>query len=98
MTWLGQPVLKSVGIADPVETHAPGIDRVSVSRLLGELDAPRHCLSDQWRSNGSIGQDRVDVTGNGVEQLLKELPGCFAVCFVYGVRDRKPAGPVPLVL
>jgi hypothetical protein len=44
-----------LALADHVEAHWPGIDGVPVPGLLGELDAPRHCLSDQWRSNGLIG-------------------------------------------
>ena len=53
---LGPPVLDPVGLTDHVEAHWPRIDGVRVPGLLGELDAPRHCFSDQWRSNGSIGQ------------------------------------------
>jgi hypothetical protein len=76
---LGQAVLDPVGFADHVEAHWPGIDRVPVPRLLGELDAPRHCLSDQWRSSGSISENGVDLIGYGFEHMLKELPGRLSV-------------------
>ena len=42
---LGKSVLDPVGLADHVEAHGSGIDRVSVSRLLGELDTVVHCLA-----------------------------------------------------
>lgn len=37
-----QPVLDPVDLGDHVKAHRPGMDRVAVSRLLGELNAPRH--------------------------------------------------------
>ena len=48
---LGQPVVDLMLAADAVEDVLEGID---LPVVVGELDAPRHCLSDQWRSNGSI--------------------------------------------
>jgi len=39
MTHLGQPVLNPVRLADHVEAHRPGDGRVSVPRLLCELEA-----------------------------------------------------------
>ena len=67
---LGQTMLDAVLPAAHVEhVRDPGCGRaVGVARREGELDAPRHCLSDQWRSNGSIGQNRVDLVGNRLDQ------------------------------
>lgn len=70
------PVLEPIGFTVHVKAHLPGVGGVAVPSLLGELDAPRHYLSDQWRSNGSIGQDRVDTIWNGLEQMHQELPRC----------------------
>lgn len=53
---LRKAVLNAVGRADHVEAHEPGIDSVAVPGLLCELDALRHCLSDQWHFNASISQ------------------------------------------
>jgi len=76
---LGQAFLYPVGFAGHGETHWPGIDGVAVPGLLGELDAPRHCPSDRWRSNGSISQNGVDPIGHGFQQMLEELPGRLSV-------------------
>ena len=35
----------------------------------------RDCLSDQWRSNGSIGQNRVQLVGHNDRHLFQELDG-----------------------
>lgn len=58
---LGQAVLDPVGFADHVEAHLPGIGCVSVPGLIGALEA-------------LIGQDRVDLSGNDLQQMLQELP------------------------
>ena len=60
---LSQPVLNPICFTDHVEAHRTGVDGVPVPRLLCELNAPRHCLSDQWRSNSSIGENGVNVVG-----------------------------------
>lgn len=39
--------------------------RHPVAGLFSELDAPRLCLSDQWRSNGSI-RENGDEAGHGL--------------------------------
>jgi hypothetical protein len=67
MVWLGQPVFDPVGLADQIETHWPRMDGISVSGLFSALDSPRHCLLDQWRSNGSIGENGVDLVRHGSE-------------------------------
>jgi len=36
-------------------------------------------LSDQWRSNGSIGENRVDLVGHYLEHVLEELAGSLSV-------------------
>ncbi|MBL3573501.1 hypothetical protein [Rhodovulum sulfidophilum] len=82
------------GFANHVETHLPGAGRISVPGLLGELDAPRHCHSDRWRSNGSIGQDRVDAVGNHLQQMLEDLPGGLPVSFFDELGERELAGAV----
>ena len=63
---LGQAVLYTIGLADHVEPHGPGIDRVAIARLLGELDT-------------IVGQDGMDPIGHGFEHVLQELPGRFSV-------------------
>ena len=91
---LGQPVLDPVCLADHVEAHRPGVDGVPVAGLLGELDAPRHCLSDRWRSNGSIGQDRVDLVGHGFEHVLEELACSLSVIFFNELSNGELGRPV----
>ena len=51
---LGQAVFGAVGLADHVEAHGPGINGVPVPALIGKLNTPRHCLSDQWRSVSAV--------------------------------------------
>jgi hypothetical protein len=54
----GQAVLDAQLGAELVEfVVACGRALAQAEQAVGELLAPRHCLSDQWRSNGSIGQD-----------------------------------------
>lgn len=73
----GQPVLDPMLFTAHVEhVRDPGGGRpVGVARREGELDAPRHCLSDQWRSNGSIGKDGVDLVWNRLDQRDEEGRG-----------------------
>ena len=54
MVGFGQPKLNPVRVKDHVKTHRPRMCCVSVSGLLDELDA-------------IVGEDGVDVTGNGFE-------------------------------
>jgi hypothetical protein len=54
MVGFGQPMLNPVRVADHVKTLGPRMCTVSVSGLLGELDA-------------IVGQDGVDVIGDGFE-------------------------------
>jgi hypothetical protein len=86
MFGLGQPVLDSVGLADHVEAHRPGVDGVPVSGLLCELDSV-------------VGQDRVDLVGHGLEHVLEELPGRFPVsrCNELGdIQLSEVSAPVPV--
>jgi len=71
---LGQSMLDAVLSAAHVEHLCDkGCGRpVGIARREGELDPPRHCLSDQWRSNGSIGEDGVDLVGNRLDQRDEE--------------------------
>ena len=82
MVGLGQPVLDSASprllepvaqpcrdLAEHVEAHRPGADGVPVPRLFCELDSV-------------VGENGVDLTGHGCEQVLKELPGCLSVGLV----------------
>ncbi len=56
----------SVGLADHVEAHWPGVDGVPVPWLLCALDA-------------IVRKSGVDLIGLGVEQVLQELPGRLSV-------------------
>ena len=38
-----------------------------------ELDAPRHGLSDPWRSNGSIGKNSVGAVGDSGDKMAQEI-------------------------
>ena len=82
MVGLCQAVFDPVGLADHVEAHGPGIDGVPVSGLLGKLNTPRRGHSDQWRSNGSIRENGVDLIGHCFEHSLQELPCCLPVCLI----------------
>ena len=54
MVGFGQPMLNPVRVTDDVKTHRPRMCCISVSELLGELDA-------------IAGEDGVDVIGDGFE-------------------------------
>lgn len=82
---------QDLALADHVSAHGPGIDGVAIPRLLGELDAPRHGHSDQWRSHGSIGENGVDLTGHRFEHVLQELPGRLPVRLVGDLQNGKRA-------
>ena len=60
MVRLCEPVLDAIRFIDHVEAHRPGDDRVLVPRLLFKLDAV-------------FGQDRVDLTADGLEHVLQEV-------------------------
>ncbi len=91
---LGQAVLDPVGFADHVETHWPGANGVAVPGLLSELNAPRHCLSDQWRSKGSIREKGVDLVGHSLEHRRENLPSGAPVSLVCELRHGELAGAV----
>lgn len=91
---LGQTVPDPVCLTDHVKTHLPRPRGIPISGLLGELDGPRHCHSDQWRSNGSIGQDRMDPVGHDFHKVLQELPGSLSIRFSDQLNDAKFAGAV----
>ena len=76
-----QAVLDAVGLANHVKAHRPGIDGVAVSGLLCELDAV-------------IGQDGVDLMGNGLEHKLQELARGATVSRFNELGDGEPGGPV----
>ena len=92
MVGLCQAMLNFVGSTDHVEAAEARDHGVPVSRLFGELDAPRHCLSElpllrhwserQWRrrSNGLIGQDDVSLVGNGFQDSLEKGHGRGSIC------------------
>ena len=61
-----QAMLNPIGFADHVKSHLAERHAVPVPRLLGELDTV-------------ICQDRVNLMGPCLEQVLQELPGCFAI-------------------
>ena len=69
VVWLREAVLDTVGLADHVEAHGPGIDGVAIPRLLGEL-------------NAVVGENGVDLIRNGLEHVLQELPGRLPVRLV----------------
>ncbi len=81
MVRLRQAVLDPVGLADHVEAHRPGDDRVSVPRLLGELDAV-------------VGQDGVGLVGYGFEHMLEELPCRPPIGLLDELGDGELAGSV----
>ena len=81
MVWLGQAVLDPICLVGHIEAHFPRICCVPVGGLLGERDVV-------------IGEDRVDSIGDGLEQMLEELPCGLAVCLVHELRDCKLACPV----
>jgi hypothetical protein len=87
---LGEPAFDPVLVADPPEDVVEGGFVVSV---IGELDAPRHCLSDQWRSNGSIGEHRMQSIGSGGDQISQELGGRLAGLLDW-LGEGELAGPV----
>ena len=59
-------MLDPVGPTDHVEAHRSGIDGAPVARLLGELDA-------------IIGENGVDLIGQGFDHALQKLPGGLSV-------------------
>lgn len=77
----GEPVLDVVGLADHVEAHLAGPGGVSVTKLLGEL-------------NAIVRQNGVDAVGYGFQQVLEELPSCSPVSLVDQLGDRELAGAV----
>ena len=76
-----KPVLDPVGLADHVEAHLPGTGGVTVARLFGELDAV-------------VGQDRMDAVGDGLRQMLQELPSGAPVGPTSHLGDGEFAGSV----
>ena len=80
VVWFGQPMLDLIGLADHVELHLPRIRGVTITRLLGELDA--------------VGQDRMNAIRDGFAQMFEELPGRPAIHLVHELGDGKLAGPV----
>lgn len=74
-------VLDAVCLADHVEAHRPGVDRVPVPRLLGKLDPV-------------IGENGVDPAGNGFEHMLKQFPGGLPVGLVDELGHGALARPV----
>ena len=94
MVRLGQSVVNAVGLADIVEADWPESDGVPVPALLGDLTAPRHCHSDQWRSNGSIGQNGVGLIGHGLEHVQQKPLGSLSISCFDKLADGKFGSPI----
>ena len=94
MVQLGQSVVNAVGLADLVEAHWPESDGVPLPGLLGDLTAPRHCPSDQSRSNGSIGQNGVGLIGHGLEHVQQKPPGSLSINRFDKLADGKFGSPI----
>ena len=73
--------MTAVGLADHVEAHLPRPGGITVTRLLGELDAV-------------IGEDRVDAVGHGLQQVFEELPRRSSISLVDQLCDGELAGAV----
>jgi hypothetical protein len=76
-----QSVLDPVGFADHREPDWPGVDGVSVPRLLGELDAV-------------VVEVGVDLVGHGLKQVLYELSGRLSASRCSELSDCELGGPV----
>lgn len=74
----GQPGL---ALTDYVEAHRPGANRVPVPRLLCGLDAV-------------VGDNSVDLIGNGLEHVPQKLPGSAPVSLPYELGHRELSGAV----
>ena len=94
MVGFGQSMFNPIRLADHIEAHLSGIDGIAVSGLLCELDAPRHCLSDQWRSNGSIRPNGVDFVGHNFQHILQKLPSSASIRRFGEFGDGELAGAV----
>jgi len=68
----GEPVINLMLVADTVKDMR---ECGCVAFLVRELDAPHHCLSNQWHSNGSIGQHDVDAVRNRSNKIAQEICG-----------------------
>ena len=80
MVGFGQPVLDPVGLADHIKAHRPGVDGISVPRLLCKLDA--------------VVGNVMDLVGHGFEHMLKEFPGGLPVGLVDELGHGELARPV----
>jgi hypothetical protein len=67
---------------------------VAVPGLRGALSSPRHCLADQWRSNGAAGENRVNLVRHGFEHALEKLPCRLFVSRCNALSDGEPGCPV----
>jgi len=81
MVGLCQPTLDTMYLTDHVEADWAGIDLVSVSGLICELDT---IVSDY----------NVDPIWPGPEKVLEELPRSFSISFVDQLDHREPTGSV----
>ena len=81
MVRFGQPMLNPVCVIDHVKTHRPRMCCVSISGLLGELDAVVH-------------KDCVYLVWNGFQHGLSKLRGRLAICFVDQLQNGKLAGSI----
>lgn len=91
---LGRPVLNPVGLSGHVEPHRPLMSSVPVSRLLSELNPPRHDHLNRWRSHVSIIEDSVYLIRHRFEHVLQELLGRLPVSFLDELGNRKLARAV----
>ena len=88
----GQAVLDALDCAERVELMlACGRPLTQAEEPIRELLAPRHCLSDQWLSNGSIRKNGADTDWVGALQIPQEAA---RVCGGLGFEDadENPAG------
>jgi len=74
-------VFDTVRLADQIEPHFAECDAVTVPGLFSEVDA-------------IICKNGVYPVRHRLQQMLQELPGCFAIGFLDQLGDRELAGPV----
>ncbi len=81
MVGFGQSMFNPVRLADHVEAHLSGIDGISVSGLLCELDA-------------IICQDGVDFVGHKFHNILQKFPSSASIRRFGELGDGELAGAV----
>jgi hypothetical protein len=90
--WGAQSVFDAEISADQVELlMACRGAFAQIEETVGELLPPRHRLSDQWRSNGLIGQSRHDPGWAGPFQITQKSAG-IGGSLGFENPDQHPAG------